>query len=193
MTQAERYLILAKHALPEIVTELPARDWRLNDEGRQRAIALGQRLKAFNPARIVSSDEPKAIETATIAAAEIGLPPESAPGLQEHERRRVGFLSTQRFVEGVKDLFMYPDKLVFGDETADQSYRRFAGAVDALLAATPTGNLVVVAHGTVISLFASRRAGMDGFSLWQGLDMPSFVVFALPGFRFTSAARTVVA
>jgi broad specificity phosphatase PhoE len=193
MTNAERYLILAKHSLPDIISESPSRDWLLNEQGRQRAIALGQRLKAFSPVRVVTSDEPKAVETGKIAAAELGLASESVPGLHEHERRRVGFLSTQRFVEGVKELFMYPDKLVFGDETADQSYRRFASAVDAVLAATPAGNLVVVAHGTVISLFASRRAGMDGFSLWQGLDMPSFVVFSLPGFRYSSATRTVVA
>ncbi len=153
---------------------------------------LGERLKTYAPLRIVSSDEPKAMETGQIAAAEVGLECATVPDLFEHERKRIGFLSTQRFVDGVKELFMYPGQLVFGDETADQSYRRFASAVDTLLANTSTGNLAVITHGTVISLFASRRAGIDGFSLWQSLELPSFIVLSVPSFKLVNAVKRVI-
>jgi broad specificity phosphatase PhoE len=187
-----RFLILIKHSLPEIVQEHPARQWQLNDEGRRRAALLSERLKAFAPMAMLCSDEPKALETAQIAARPLGLEPRVLDGIYEHERRRVGFLATARFVDGVRDLFRFPDKHVFGDETADESYRRFADAIDTTLAAIPTGNIAVVTHGTVLSLFASRRAAIDGFALWQSLDLPAFIVLALPGFRLTTTVRSVL-
>jgi broad specificity phosphatase PhoE len=50
----------------------------------------------------------------------------------------------------------------------------------------------VVTHGTVISLFVSRRAGLDGFPLWQNLDLPALVVLRLPGFRCVNLVKSVV-
>jgi broad specificity phosphatase PhoE len=192
MSNTQRYLILAKHSVPDIIEERPAREWQLSEQGRQRAIALGERLKTYNPVCVVSSDEPKALETGRISAAELGLPCATEAGLYEHERRRIGFLSTARFVDGVRDLFRYPGQLVFGDETADHSYERFASAIDQLVVRVPAGNIVVITHGTVISLFASRRAGVDGFSLWQSLELPSFIVLSLPGFKIVNAVKRVI-
>jgi broad specificity phosphatase PhoE len=188
----ERLLLLIKHSLPELDRERPSREWRLNDEGRERSVLLADRLRAFAPFRLFSSDEYKAVETAAIVAAHLGIESETVSSLHEHERRRVGFLSDRQFVAGVRDLFAFPAQIVFGDETADQAYARFAGVVDHLCARHATGNLAVVGHGTVISLFVSRRAGMDGFDLWNSLDLPSIVALRLPGFRCAHLIRSVL-
>jgi broad specificity phosphatase PhoE len=39
--------------------------------------------------------------------------------------------------------------------------------------------IIIVAHGTVISLFVSRLAGTPDFPLWKELGLPSFVVLDL--------------
>jgi len=36
--------------------------------------------------------------------------------------------------------------------------------------------MVIVSHGTVISLFVAWLTGVDGFLLWKELGLPSLVV-----------------
>jgi len=40
----------------------------------------------------------------------------------------------------------------------------------------PDQTVLVVAHGTVISLFVSWLTGEDGYLLWDKLGLPSFLV-----------------
>ena len=54
-------LVLVRHAMPDVRPEVPAREWHLGDDGRGAARNLGQMLPVG--ARLVASDEPKAIET----------------------------------------------------------------------------------------------------------------------------------
>ncbi|GAB4122161.1 MAG: hypothetical protein Fur005_16970 [Roseiflexaceae bacterium] len=37
--------------------------------------------------------------------------------------------------------------------------------------------IVLVSHGTVISLYLSRVAGVDPFTYWQRLGLPSMVIY----------------
>ena len=64
----KKHLILVKHSLPEIVENVPAREWKLSDEGRVRAQRLAERINHYRPEVIVSSIESKAKETAEIIA-----------------------------------------------------------------------------------------------------------------------------
>ena len=68
----------------------------------------------------------------------------------------------------------------FGDETANQAYHRFHQAVTTSLARHPHDTVAIVAHGTVMALFVAHAAGVDPFAFWQRLDLPAFVVLALP-------------
>ena len=85
------------------------------------------------------------------------------------------------FVRQVRDFFTRPEKLVFGQETADQAHQRFAAAVKKLAAGHPEATLVVVSHGTVMSLFVSRAVGLASFPVWQSLGMPAYVVLQAAG------------
>jgi len=165
--------------LPVIEPAIPAREWRLSEEGQRRCRLLAGRLAKFNPQRIVSSLEPKAQETAQIVAETLGMPYESAAGLHEHLRSRVEHTSQEIFEALVRAFFEQPDQLVYGDETAAQAYNRFAQAVETIQdkyrSQTP---LVIVTHGTVISLFVARVCGVDPFSVWKSLKLPCMVVFS---------------
>lgn len=155
-----RKLILVRHSVPEMVTGVPASQWRLSDEGRRRCELLAGRLAAYHLAAVVSSTEPKAAETGQIVAEFLGLPFETAPGLHEHERGVVQALGSQEeFQMRVACFFEHPSELVFGLETADQAHKRFAGAIAHVLSRHPSGNLAVVSHGTVMTLFITRANG----------------------------------
>jgi broad specificity phosphatase PhoE len=153
---------------------------------------LAQHLAAHDPAVVISSLEPKARETGEIAAGLMGIPFETAEGLHEQDRQGVGFLGSQEaFRAKVHGVLRQPDKLVFGNETGDEAHARFVQAVRDVLERRPDGNVAIVSHGTVMTLFVARAAGIEPVPLWQGLGMPSFVVLARPGFRLLGVAKDV--
>lgn len=169
-------LILVKHSLPKIVENAAAREWELSDAGRVRAKQLAERLNGYQPEVIVSSVEPKAKETAEIIAAKHNLGLQVVNGLHEHDRSKVAYIPKDDFQAAVCEFFEKPDKLVFGSETADECHARFQQAVHSILDHNLDKTVVIVTHGTVISLFVSRLTGMPDLLLWNELGLPSFVV-----------------
>ena len=185
-------LILVKHSAVTIDTARAASAWRLSDEGRRRCDALAERLAAYQPQRVVASQEPKATETGRRVAERLGLPFETAPDLHEHDRRGVPFLGADEFQAVVARFFAEPGELVFGGETAAAALTRFDAAVRRVLDQYPGERLVIIAHGTVISLFVARHAGVDAFDLWRRLDLPSFVVLDWPAGMVIDVVERVI-
>lgn len=175
-------LILVKHSLPEIDPSVPAKEWVLSDEGRRRARKLGERLGRYNPDRVVSSIEPKAVETAEFASDCLKIPMETVGGLHEHEREKGGFLEKERFEQSIRRFYEQPDDPVFGEETADSAHGRFSKVVHRITDRYPKENIVIVTHGTVLSLFVSRNSELEPFALWKKLGLPSWIVLSRPGF-----------
>jgi broad specificity phosphatase PhoE len=171
-----KYLILVKHSMPQIVENVPARDWKLSDQGKTRAQLLAERLRSYQPNLIISSIEPKAVETAEIIAQALSLTTQIVEDLHEHERSKTTFLPGGVFQSAVQEFFDKPDQLVFGDETANQAHQRFSNTVYSILGKFINQTIVIIAHGTVISLFVSRLTGTSDFSIWRELGLPSFVV-----------------
>src|SRR5205085_1642330 len=147
-------LILIKHARPMVDPSVSAEQWRLSDEGREKCRPLADALRAYDFPEIISSTEPKAIETARILGQALAKPTRTADGLVEHDRRNVPHMESRDFISLIALFFKEPDRLVLGDETADDAYARFAAAVDSVIRAAPASDVAIVTHGTVIALFA---------------------------------------
>lgn len=180
-----------KHSAPEIVRTAPPNLWRLSEAGRKKCTPLAQHLATHHPEIIITSPEPKAAETAQIAAGKLGKPVEVAEGLGEHDRSNVPFSSTEFFEAAIAEFFQEPLRLVLGLETADQAHRRFAGAVDRIIADHSGKTVAVVTHGTVIALYVARVADLDPFSFWKRLGLPSFVVLSLPERRILTVVERI--
>lgn len=184
-------LILVKHSLPEIDPSVPAKEWRLSCEGRRRARKLGERLDRYSLDLFVSSAEPKAIETAEIASDCLKIPTEIVEGLHEHERVNAGFLKRERFEQSIREFYEQPADQVFGEETADTAYNRFANAVHRLTDRPPKENIAIVTHGTVLSLFVSRNSDLEPFALWKKLGLPSWVVLSRLDYRVVEVCPSI--
>ena len=52
-------------------------------------------------------------------------------------------------------------------------------------------NLAVVTHGTVLSLYVTRMAGLEPVAFWKSLGLPSFVALSLPGFELLRVVEHV--
>jgi broad specificity phosphatase PhoE len=131
------------------------------------------------------------VETAALVGERLGIYVEAVEGLHEHERRHVPIMELTALESLVADFFARPRELVFGDETAAQAMMRFSRAVNRLIRETGEGNLVIVAHGTVISLFVAARNHLDPYELWKRLDLPSYVVLALPALTLLEVGERV--
>ena len=55
---SEARLVLIKHSVPELQIQTDSRFWHLSEEGRVRCAPLAGKLRRFDVARIVSSNEP---------------------------------------------------------------------------------------------------------------------------------------
>jgi broad specificity phosphatase PhoE len=185
-------IILVKHSLPEIAPTIPAKEWRLSKSGQVRCKALAEKLESYLPDVFISSVEPKAIETAQIIASQLNKPFSTFEGLHEHDRTGVDFSDKEQFEAKVNDFFVHPDRLVLGKETANQAVERFSKALTSVEVEHPDKNIVVVAHGTVITLFVEKYNDLEAFSYWKKLDLPSFVVLSLPHHKLVKTVEGVV-
>jgi broad specificity phosphatase PhoE len=53
-------------------------------------------------------------------------------------------------------------------------------------------NMVVFTHGTVLSLYVARATGLEPFTLWKRLGLPSFIVLTFPQFKLISVVEQLV-
>ena len=174
-------LILVRHSEPEIQSDKPASIWRLSERGRDKAMLLVDELRGFSPASIWCSQEPKAIETAQILADALNVPVQIIDGLEEHHRSNVPYFPTQAdFERAIEQFFCEQDKLVLGDETAQQALERFAAAIDRIIATDNAETPIVVTHGTVMTLYTASVSGVEPMRFWRSLETPCFVVLTPP-------------
>jgi broad specificity phosphatase PhoE len=175
--ESDGQVIFVKHSLPEIMPNRPANQWRLGEEGRSRCLSLAEALAPYRPEAVVSSIEPKALETAELITEVLGLSNQTVEDLHEHQRGNETFdKSNVTFQEKVAHFFDHPDHLVYGSETGDQAYLRFSTAVKSIVETHRDRKVIIVTHGTVMSLLVSRANQFEPFPFWKSLGLPSFVV-----------------
>ncbi|MBL8162223.1 MAG: histidine phosphatase family protein [Anaerolineae bacterium] len=176
------FIILVRHAITQPQPGVSPHAWSLTDEGREKAQSLAERLHCFRASRILSSDEPKALETAQLLAGHLGslaVTPHEA--LRETHRTSAPFYrDVESFKRAIRNAMQHPQKKAYGDETFQAAQDRFARAIGELVDSDDDETVIVVSHGTVLALYIASLTGLDAFSLWELLDMPSYAVVSLP-------------
>ncbi len=173
-------LILIKHAAPLVDPAKASDQWKLSEAGREQANRLAEGLATMELRSLVSSEEPKARETAEIVAEKLAIPTSTVIGLREHDRRNVPHMKSRDFISMVELFFRKPSERVLGSETANEALERFSRAVDDAIAGASEGNVGIVAHGTVIALYLAAHSQRNGFELWRAMGLPSYAVMSLP-------------
>lgn len=173
-------LILVRHGNPDGSSGAPASGWRLSAHGLARSGQLARRLEPVSASKIYTSTERKAVETAQAIGDVLHLPVEVVKGLHEHERPDTPLLEPGEFEAAMKRFFSSPAECVFGRESADATAARFRHAIAALTSAAGAADLIVVTHGTVMTLFLAESNGVDPFTFWRGLPMPCAALVRLP-------------
>lgn len=170
-------IVLVRHAMPVLIPEVRAEQWRLGPAGRAAARALGRTLER---GVVVSSDEPKAAETAAEIAVLHGVEVVLDARLREVRRP---YVWTDDDIYRDRARAYLRGESVEGWERHAAVATRFAAAVaDHASRALATGvPLVVVTHGLAMTLWAwSIGAVTDRVAWWEPLGFPDAVRVAGP-------------
>jgi broad specificity phosphatase PhoE len=186
-----RQLILIRHSTSKIDPSLPPYRWGLTDHGAARCVPLAERLVEHNPGVIITSDEPKAVQTGEVIAQILELSMHTAPGIHEHRRERGAVTRQEDFVRKIRELFENPERGVFGLETAQQALIRFTNAVQSIMDGFLERNIGIVTHGTVMSLYYGSLTGKDPFEFWSRLGLPAFYTVLWPELEVSSLAMQI--
>ena len=169
-------VILVKHAQPVLDATRPAREWQLGAEGLAQAHRLAAALRPFLPLRVVSSPERKAVRTSEVIAGELAVALTIVDDLRELDRRVLPILPSEEHEALNERLFLEFDRAVLGTESARAALDRFDRAVRDLVKTRDARTLVIISHGTVISLLVSAHNAIDPLEFWKALKCSSFVV-----------------
>ena len=139
---------------PDVLIDpaVPVPDWPLNPRGLARMQSALAQPWIAGLATLWASTERKAIDAADILARHLGRDFHTLADLGENDRSATGYLPRAEF-EATADLFFaHPAQSIRGWERAIDAQARIVAATDAVLAASPPGDLAIVAHGGVGAL-----------------------------------------
>lgn len=139
------------HANVDIDASVPVPEWHLSELGRRRTEQMLEHPWIASVARIVSSEETKALDTASLLADHLGLAVEVRPSTGEIDRSSTGYVTHDRHEQLADALFAFPDRSADGWERALDAQMRIADALADLVDGAV--NTVVVGHGGVGTLW----------------------------------------
>ena len=161
-------------------------DIELNETGRRQAVAAGRWLKEAGIMALYSSDLKRAWTTAQAIGAELGLVPTSTPEMRE---RRYGVFEGLTYDEAKAN---HPaGYAAFEGRNADYDFEngeslvamfeRVTGKLQAIAAAHPGRNVVVVLHGGVLDI-------INRFVRGNSLETPRDFLIPNAGINWISMA-----
>lgn len=156
-------------------------DIPLTDLGRQQAADAAARLSATAATLVLSSDQLRAVETASILADALALPLRTSPVLREQS---VGELEGRRYdeltPEPVPDGFDISEVRWGGGESVADVHARLRGFI-AELALLPDEEIIVVSHGDTLRILLAVLAGRGHREVeWIEFGNGEVVTAALP-------------
>jgi broad specificity phosphatase PhoE len=187
MTNVARYLT---HPQVNIDPAVPVPRWGLSELGKARTQALTATGLLSGTTQVISSAEQKAIETAEIIAAKLGIDVEVRDAMHENDRSATGFLVPDEFEAVANQFFAQPHTSIRGWERAIDAQRRIVGEVEHVLARNTPGDVLFVGHGGVGTLLYCHYSGLE---IARAHDQPagggSFFAFSAHDRRVLHAWR----
>jgi broad specificity phosphatase PhoE len=148
-------------------------DVPLSELGRRQAAALGTALRGRRLAHVYASPLERARQTAEAVVAELGVPLTVMDDLRElclgewegRTVEEIRALPGELYARWVRDPVLGCPP---GGEALAEVQARVLGAVEAIAAAHPDGeDVLVVAHGGVISAYLAHCLGLPLSSIWR--------------------------
>jgi broad specificity phosphatase PhoE len=154
-------LLLVRHALPHRSEHGQGSDPELSDVGIEQAGRLPAALARYPLARLVSSPQRRAVQTAQPVAAALGLQVEIDDRFAEYDRDLAGYVPIEHLrTERPEDWARMAGGQLPGGVDEDAFRARIGGAVaDVVAAADHEDTVAVFSHGGVINVLLHEILG----------------------------------
>jgi len=154
-------LLLVRHALPQRNEHGQGSDPELSDVGIQQAGRLSAALARYPLARLVSSPQRRAVQTAAPVAAALGLQVDIDDRFAEYDRDLAGYVPIEHLrTERPQDWARMADGQLPGGVDEDAFRARIGAAVaDVVAAADHDDTVAVFSHGGVINVLLHEILG----------------------------------
>ena len=164
-------IIFLRHAKTEVDNTLPIADWFLTDEGVEHAKEVSSDHVFDDVDLIFASTERKAVDTAKPIAKRLGKEIVQVENLGEIKRPNAEKITLEEYKRLKAVVFSDFGKSEGGWETVNCALNRFSKAVEEIDRKYENKVILIVAHGTVMSLyFADAQGKMNElFSRWKSL------------------------
>ncbi len=167
-------LILVRHAQTTIDKNIVSTEWRLSEQGQAAALTLAQTGIFAVAAAIYSSLQPKAIETAAIIGATIGVDPKQEQGLAELSSVTTGFIPD--YADTMHRLYAGEIDSINGGETLNEALERFSETIGQIAVRHSGQTVVIVSHANVLSLYSAAHSDHEAIDLHNTIAMPDVAV-----------------
>ena len=164
-------LYFLRHAETKIVLSKPAREWSITKKGVSLAKELAASEKFSDIDGIIHSSEDKAKQTAEAFAEGLDVQMYQLSGLDELARNHEGKLNDEEYRERVHRTLNDPEKSVPGWESATSALKRFEDAVRKVDIMFHRKNVLIVAHGIVLTLYFCKLKNFQSiaYERWKQL------------------------
>ncbi len=167
-------LHLMRHAETAIDEKIPAHEWLLTEEGFRQARNLASMGIFDSIDSIISSPEPKALQTARPFADRLGIDIDSYPELRELDRSKGRFLSNVEYLQSVECILNRHDAIP-GWEFREHAMARFQAGLKKITNKGGFKEALVISHGLVLSMHFASLLGVEKvFPRWQRLKFCSW-------------------
>lgn len=160
-----------RHGKTFVDNSTPIADWVLTEDGAKKAKEVSD-SDVFDDVDIIySSKEIKAIQTAQPVAEKLNKEILQVKELGELFRPNGHSIGLDRYNEIKEKLYADFDYSEDGWETINHALERFSKAVKQIDEKHEGKNILIVAHGTVMTIFFAKLQGKlnDMYSRWKGL------------------------
>lgn len=168
-----------RHSQTQIDPDVPASDWKLSDEGMERAKKLAHHDAIKDIEIFYSSLQIKALTTADLLATPNGIPTKTDNRLTEitsFTNRYIPDIET--YNRSVKDYYEGRIDRINEGETIQEALDRFNGAIQAIVEANPEAkNIGIISHGNILTLFAAQFKDLNRYDTHKKIRQPDMAVF----------------
>ena len=170
----ENTFYFLRHAETKKDPNTHAKEWVLTEDGSSDAHRLADSGVFDDVDMIFSSSEEKAYLTAMPIARRLGIEITRNQAFDE-VRRGEAFLSDEEFKNLKREKLENLDCKKDGGESGREAIKRFSDAIDELDKHNKDKKILVVSHGTILTLyFASLGADDNIFQRWKDLKFCSW-------------------
>jgi broad specificity phosphatase PhoE len=164
-------LVFLRHAATKKDKEIPVSEWILTEEGKDDALKLIDDEYLLDFDVIITSTEKKAYQTAKPLADKLGKEIRQIKELSELNRDSGELMTKEEYDKMKVKIFEDMNYTDFGWETTQHALDRFKKAVDKVEKEYDGKKILIVAHGTVMTLyFAFLQNKLDSLmERWKGL------------------------